>query len=141
MCTLLFGLEPADIKGPLTVFQGTRFVREDFKRLVTTINSAAGDLRLDRQVLDDVFDMWWPKLEADITKILQLSDQVATKDLRSDRDILEEVLELARMNASRVEDMAILRRELLRDRNLNLSPGEFRMLDLHAVLQRPPPEG
>jgi hypothetical protein len=77
--------------------------------------------------------MWWPKLEADITKILQLSDQVATKDLRSDRDILEEVLELARMNASRVEDMAILRRELLRDRNLNLSPGEFRMLDLHAA--------
>jgi hypothetical protein len=131
VCPLLFDLEPPDIKGPLTVFQGTRFVREDFKRLVTTINNAAGDSRLDPPVLDSVFDMWWPKLEAEITKILQSSDQVAKKELRSDRDILEEVLELVRWNASRAED--ILRGGLLRDRNLNLPPGEFRMLDLHAA--------
>jgi TIR domain len=134
VCTLLFDLEPSDIEGPLTSFQGTRFRREDFKRLVITINSAAGDSGLEPQVLDDVFNMWWPKLEDEITKIIQSSDQVAKEELRTDRDILKELLELARMNSSSglVQDMAIIKRELLRDRNLNISTGDFRMLDLRA---------
>src|SRR3989304_5415969 len=42
VCTLLFNIEPADVKGPLTSFQSTRFVPDDFKRLVVTINNTAG---------------------------------------------------------------------------------------------------
>lgn len=99
VCTLLFDLEPADVKGPLTTFQGTRFIREDFKRLVVTINSAAGDARLESAVLDDVFDMWWPKLEAKVEQILKSHEKGGKKDKRSDRDILEELLELSRLNA------------------------------------------
>jgi TIR domain len=59
VCPLLFDLEPSDLTGPLTIFQGTRFRREDFKRLVTTINSAAGDSRLGQFVLDKVFGRLW----------------------------------------------------------------------------------
>ena len=54
MCTLLFDLEWSDLKGPLAIFQHTLFGREDFKRLVTTINSAAGDSRLEQTVLRDI---------------------------------------------------------------------------------------
>jgi hypothetical protein len=83
VCPLLFDLEPSDLTGPLTIFQGTLFRREDFKRLVTTINSAAGDSRLGQFVLDKVFDRCWPELEAEIKKILETSDQVEKRS--SDR--------------------------------------------------------
>jgi hypothetical protein len=99
VCTLLFDLDAADLKGPLTSFQGTRFVEEDFKRLVVTINSAAGDARLESAVLDDVFSMWWPKLEAKVNQILKSHVKDGKKEKRSDRDILEELLELSRLSA------------------------------------------
>lgn len=101
VCTLLFDVDPSDVKGPLTSFQATRFMREDFKRLFAAINSAAGDSRLETPVLDNVFEMWWPKLEEEITAILKSSDKVTKKERRSERDILEELLELTRMNSSR----------------------------------------
>lgn len=101
VCTLLFGVDPSDVKGPLTSFQATRFVKEDFKRLFAAINSAAEDSRLDTTVLDNVFDMWWPKLEAEIDSILKSNDTAIKTERRSERDILEELLELTRMNSSR----------------------------------------
>lgn len=101
VCTLLFDVDPSDVKGPLTSFQGTRFAREDFKRLFVAINGAAGDSRLETPVLDSVFDMWWPKLEENVSAILKGVDKTTKKERRSERDILEELLELTRMNASR----------------------------------------
>ncbi len=101
VCTLLFDLEPTDVKGPLTSFQGTKFVKDDFKKLVTTINAVAGELRLDTPVLDAVFDMWWPKLEQQVADILKGHNAGAKTAKRTERDILEELLELARLNTTR----------------------------------------
>lgn len=101
VCTLLFDIEPTAVKGPLTSFQATKFLRDDFKKLVTTINNAAGDARLDTGVLDGVFEMWWPKLESQVREIVQNHDKGAKAVKRSERDILEELLELTRLNASR----------------------------------------
>lgn len=112
VCTLLFDVDPSDLKGPLTSFQGTRFNREDFKRLFVEINSAAGDSRLETPVMDSVFEMWWPKLESDVAAILTAVDKSAKKERRSERDILEELLELTRMSVSltarpRISDRAV----------------------------------
>lgn len=101
VCTLLFNIDTADLKGPLTSFQATRFARDDFKRLVVTINSTAGDAKLEAGVLDNVFEMWWPRLESQVDAVLRSHDSGGEREQRSDRDILEEVLELARMSASR----------------------------------------
>lgn len=101
VCTLLFNLEPSDVKGPLTSFQSTRFVPDDFKRLITTINAAAGDARLEPAVLESVFEMWWPKLQQEVASILQSHKKDGDVERRSERDILEEVLELTRLNAMR----------------------------------------
>ncbi|WP_181162703.1 toll/interleukin-1 receptor domain-containing protein [Burkholderia gladioli] len=101
VCTLLFDLEPTDIKGPLTSFQATKFSKDDFKKLVLTINSSSGDLRLDAAVMDTVFEMWWPKLESQVVEILKNHGVEGKPTKRSERDILEELLELSRMAATR----------------------------------------
>lgn len=113
VCTLLFDIDPTDVKGPLTSFQATRFLREDFKRLVAAINAAAGDSRLETTIFDSVFGMWWPKLEEEITSILKSSDKGAKKERRSERDILEELLDLTRMNASRTSRPRIAERAVV----------------------------
>ena len=68
--TVLFDIEPTDIKGPLTMFQATKFVKEDFKGLITTINKSAGESKLEPEVLTNVFDKWWPDLKNKIDAIL-----------------------------------------------------------------------
>jgi hypothetical protein len=102
VCTILFNLDPAEVKGPLTIFQSTMFVKDDFKRLMASINTMAGEANLDVPTLDSVFEMWWPSLEKKIAGILDSYKEDPREIRRSDRDILEEVLNLTRMNARRI---------------------------------------
>ncbi len=99
VCTLLFGIDTTDLKGPLTTFQTTRFEKEDFKKLVKTINNTGGDSKLDDSVLNEVFEMWWDKLETQINEIINNHINNEEPEHRTERDILEEVLELSRLGA------------------------------------------
>lgn len=101
VCTVLFGVDTTDLKGPLTIFQHTRFEETDFKKLVKSINATAGDDKLDDGVLDSVFKMWWPQLEEKIAATLADHDSNENATGRSERDILEEILELSRLNSRR----------------------------------------
>lgn len=94
-------VETTDLKGPLTIFQNTRFAKSDFKKLVKTINGVGGDNKLDDSVLDEVFTMWWPKLEKQVNTILEDHKTQDEGEHRSERDILEEILELSRLNTRR----------------------------------------
>lgn len=103
VCTILFNLDNADLTGPLTSFQATRFDKTDFKKLLATINNTGGESKLESAVLNDVFEMWWPKLELKINEILKNHVEENNNDnVRSERDILEEVLELTRINSKRL---------------------------------------
>ena len=97
VCTILFDLDTTDLTGPLTIFQHTKFEKSDFKKLVKSINNAATDNKLDDAVLDGVFDMWWPKLEENISAILADHNNDPPQADRSERDMLEEILELSRL--------------------------------------------
>jgi len=99
VCTLLFGIDTTDLKGPLTTFQTTHFEKEDFKKLVKSINSTGGDSKLDDGVLDEVFEMWWGRLESQINEIISTHRGSDETEHRSERDILEEILELSRLGA------------------------------------------
>lgn len=101
VCTLLFGIDSTDLKGPLTTFQTTKFEKSDFKKLVKSINNTGGDSKLDDGVLDQVFEMWWARLEAQINEILKRNQTTDEIEHRSERDILEEILELSRLGARR----------------------------------------
>ena len=94
MIPLLFDLDTSEVTGPLVQFQQARFSRLEMKRVVETINAELSDQRLEPAVLDEVFEMWWPKLEATVARILGQAQ--APSAIRSDRDILEEVLSVTR---------------------------------------------
>lgn len=102
VCTVLFNVDSTDITGPLTCFQATKFDKADFKKLIKTINDTGGDLKLDSKVLDDVFEMWWPRLEDKIKKVIKNYKEESHEEERSEREILEELLELTRMTARKM---------------------------------------
>lgn len=99
VCTILFNLDSADLTGPLTSFQATRFDKTDFKKLLQTINNTGGESKLESAVLNDVFEMWWPKLEEKLNQIIENHSDTSTENQRPERDILEEILELTRINS------------------------------------------
>ena len=102
VCTVLFNVDSTDITGPLTCFQATKFDKTDFKKLIKTINETGEDSKLDSKVLDDVFEMWWPRLEAKVSEIIKNYKEKVQTEERPEREILEEILELTRMNARRM---------------------------------------
>lgn len=115
VCTILFNLETTDLKGPLTGFQTTKFTKEDFKRLISTINNVAGDAKLETSVLDSVFTMWWPRLQEQVSQLLSSRASDDAVDTRSDRDMLEEVLALARMRTSRLSRASNISQRAVRE--------------------------
>lgn len=92
VCPLLFGIEPSDVKGPLVQFQAASFARDEMKKAVKMMNQELASQALPADVLDSVFDMWWPKLEEKVAEIMANVDVSATKNIRDERDILEEIL-------------------------------------------------
>ncbi|MFC1759319.1 toll/interleukin-1 receptor domain-containing protein [Planctomycetota bacterium] len=104
VCTVLFDLDTTDLKGPLTIFQHTKFQADEFKKLIRSINNTGGDLKLDDGVLNDVFDMWWPKLEEKVNAILKNHKNDAPTADRPERDMLEEILELTRLGVRERRD-------------------------------------
>jgi hypothetical protein len=99
VCPTLFGFGPAEIKGPLATFQLTQFTKDDFKKLISTINNSSEDMKLDPRDLDEVFEVWWPKLDEKIKGIMSSHKAEPKKDPRTQMDILIEILELTRILA------------------------------------------
>lgn len=72
VCPILFGVEPTDVKEPLSQFQAARFQREDIKRVMNMINNELGEDALSSEVFDSVFGMWWPKLSENVNSVLKM---------------------------------------------------------------------
>ncbi|MCK5311469.1 MAG: toll/interleukin-1 receptor domain-containing protein [Desulfobacteraceae bacterium] len=95
--TVLFDIEPTDIEEPLSMFQATKFKKEDFKKLVIAINNSAGDSSLEPETLNKVFNKWWSDLKKDIDNILSGQKDTTSEPKRSDRELIEEILERTRL--------------------------------------------
>ncbi len=106
VCPILFGgLKPTDLSGPLASFQLTQFEKEDFRKMVATINGALGDGRLSDGDLGEVFDTWWPKLDKSVSKVLRGHGQRTVPEPRDMRDMVEEILELVRSQSHDAESV------------------------------------
>jgi hypothetical protein len=101
VCPILFGtMEPTDVKGPLVQFQSAQFSKEEMRRVVKMMNAELAEASLVPDVLETVFEMWWPKLQDQVDKLLAVGDGGEGEGRRSERDMLEEVLGLTRRLAT-----------------------------------------
>ncbi|NNA06716.1 toll/interleukin-1 receptor domain-containing protein [Pseudomonas lundensis] len=98
VCPILFGINNADLAGPLKQFQTTEFAKADFHKLITVINSRLGDQKLPAKTVDSVFEKWWPDLEEKINEVLS-SIAIVDGPVRADREVLDEILLLARSSS------------------------------------------
>lgn len=101
VCTFLIDLNPTDLTGPLSLFQATRFNKEDIFKLLITINKSilkSGGKSLTIENLKDLFEMFYPQLEENINLIIekQKGDKAENGEIRSERELLEESVEILR---------------------------------------------
>jgi hypothetical protein len=96
VCTFLIDLEPIDLENPLAQFNHTSPNRAGLFQLVRTINLSLTASALKEQVLEKVFDTYWPQFEEKFTSILKNTSEVTIKDKRKGDEILLEVLSTVR---------------------------------------------
>jgi len=101
VCPFLFDLKTSEIKeGPLLQFQFTIFKKDDFKKLMLSLNNSLKDKTLPESVFEKSFNKWWPELEESLNKLkntgYESNEQSKTNDKNLDNEILEEILNLAR---------------------------------------------
>jgi hypothetical protein len=116
VCPLLLGVAPSDVKGPLAQFQATRAAKGDILALLKTLNSALGDKALADTHIEEAFEVWWPRLEAEFAKLPEDESPVTLH--RPDRELLEEILGLVRNQSRLAPDTRLdsLRREIILER-------------------------
>lgn len=101
VCTFLIDLNPTDLTGPLSLFQATKFNKEDIFKLLVTINqsiSNSGGKGLSMETLKDLFEMFYPQLEENIKSIIKNKKDAnnGNKEIRSERELLEESVQILR---------------------------------------------
>ncbi len=95
---LLINTSAASIKPPLSQFQLTDLGnKDDFFKLVASINASLGDAALSLDVLKGSFENWWnpfaQKIKNATSKTPKKDDKPAE---RSEKEILEEILGIVR---------------------------------------------
>jgi len=97
VCPYLHGLKPIDVKGPLSHLHMKQANKKETKELLQSINKVSSTLHervLPQDHLDEAFETWWPKLDADLNAV---PPSTMGAPLRRDTaDMLEELLGLAR---------------------------------------------
>lgn len=97
--TFLVDIEPANVKQPLGAFQHTKFEKDDFFKLLESINrkvAACTEKALDDARLRVIFDKNWPDLEKVLRNCKAPAPAATTPYERPERELLEEVLDVVR---------------------------------------------
>lgn len=106
VCTFLTDLAPADIENPLAQFNHTFPERESMAALVRTLNRCMpADQILPPDVLDQVFEVYWPSFESKFKEILAANPAPANVEARGEREILSEILDNTRSLGARVNEL------------------------------------
>lgn len=105
VCTFLVDLEPADLQPPLAQFNHTFPVRESMWNLVNTLNNGLENNRLEPNVLERVFNTYWPQFEEAFAAILETNPPVTPVAPRDQNDMLAEILESTRSMSQRIRNL------------------------------------
>ena len=136
--TYLFDLKPTNIQGPLSSFNHTIADREQTRSLIHTLNRALESQSLREEIVNDSFEMYWPRLE---NALKSLPPAHETPPLRNMEDMVDEILVSVRAmlkersRNSRLTDnfllayLPILRQAAERDQNLRGTADFLKSLD------------
>lgn len=106
VCTFLINLKPSDLEAPLSQFNHTAPNREDMKSLLVTINNELGENALKDNIIDQIFDTYWPSFEDKFKKLVDSEPPINTdKPTRSKDEILEEILYTTRTMDKRIHSL------------------------------------
>jgi TIR domain len=104
VCTyLLFGLEPTNLKPPLSLFQATKANKSDTRKLVGTINNHLDAAPLAESTLNSTFEKWWPDLEKALATLPAPS--VAPPPYPETKEMVAEILEHVRRMVPNIQDI------------------------------------
>ncbi len=106
VCTFLIDIDnPNDLENPLAQFNHTLPTKESVWSLVRTINIALQEAALHENVLDRVFETYWPQFEERFNEILKDTPDTPVDNTRQESDIMDEILSTVRMLNRRMRDI------------------------------------
>ncbi|OFA03714.1 TIR domain-containing protein [Duganella sp. HH101] len=95
VCPLLFGVDPAQLAGPLLQFQATPYSRDEVFKFMKAVNTDT-NIPLDEIQLSRAFNRCWSELDEKIQAILATEVTDQSPPLRSMQDMVEETLSIVR---------------------------------------------
>ena len=104
VCPYLYDLTPSQLSGPMSQFQATLATKDGTAKIIQTLNKALDDSQIVGSELDEIFDVWWPKLEEKLSKVPNVEKEDIVE--RSNENILEEILSNSREQMRR-EDIRL----------------------------------
>ena len=117
VCPFLYRVRKTQLTGPLLLFQATTYDKADIRRLVGTLNTAPAGARFEEKRLDNIFEVWWPRLKEKLDQIgmefdVKNKDSYAEgsedEEKRAMLKILEEILDLTRSEAKLLRQPELL---------------------------------
>jgi hypothetical protein len=117
----LFDLGPAEIRGPLALFQAVVNEQQDVFRLLESINGRQeAAQQLEKGLLKEAFEVRWPKLGDDLARIAKEEHRKAAPpklDLEETLGHLAEAILLQGRNVNELTRVIVGREEKQADRN------------------------
>src|SRR5690606_5868336 len=95
VCPLLHELQASQLSGPLAQFQSLALDKAGILKVLETLNSALDpSFQLRDADLEQTFEVWWPRLESDLSAIPPVEG--TTPEQRDVTDLLDEILQINR---------------------------------------------
>ncbi|WP_136515129.1 toll/interleukin-1 receptor domain-containing protein [Geomonas edaphica] len=113
VCPVLLEMQPGQLTGPLTQFQSVVLDHSGVMRLLKTLNSALVEHKMPESELEEIFEVWWPKLSNKISTVPIITEPIAR---RTSDEMLEELLQNTREQLRREN----LRLEYSKERDIKL---------------------
>jgi len=127
VCTFLIDLEPTDVGTPLSQFNHTLPTQEGLWELVRTLNSSLKERALKENILEQVFQTYWPAFENQFKEIILNTETTGPVLKRDEDDVLMEILSATRSMDKRVRNLELTNRKIRSiSRPRELSPNHMK---------------
>ncbi len=98
----LLGFEPRELSGPLGQFHAVKADKPGTLALLSSLNVVAGDRGVAPAILDESFELWWPKLAPVLAEIQATAPTEPPVPSRSPEDMMGEILSILRAQRASV---------------------------------------